>query len=642
MATEDVKVKIKIDGDTKKVDKNLKKTQKQLKKTEKSAKKAFSPSIFLGATAAVAAIGLALKGLISEASKIEDIGVQFEVLTGSTKVAQKAMEELMAFSASTPFQFEDIAEAGKKLLGFGFSVDSLKPKLRELGDVSAALGVPLQDLSLIYGQVSAAQKLTGERLLQFQERAIPIGAALAKVMKQPESAIKDLVSEGKVSFAIFEKAFASLSEEGGVAFGGLEKKSKTLSGRISTLRDNFSQLAVAIGQKMIPASGGFAEILLVATQYWTKVIKGTSKGTESLTSLNKQLENNAKSLKEQREASEGVITRLFGLEKKFLVNIIDLEQERFAIQQKIAAKKKTGDDTPDKEAEKLRILAEAKAAYLEEQANQEKEFANLSLDQANKRIEEIKDAEDEAKIIALEDEQKYTEALALEQDLRLQKIVDRLTAEKAAKDKDKEDDEKRNKKALDAQVKFDKVSLKVKADNDKKELSLAKATGQAFIALAGGDKVASLLLEKSFAIADVFIKDAAARQAASLAAANAATTAALAGPGAAVTAYGATIGAMNALITKSTALSLGLIGTQTITQATAFEHGGMVDSVSARLTPGEVVIPPRTSFQDIVDAGRSISDDEGGSTHVTVGFTDNAFEIIEEKLQERQVLGVGI
>ncbi|MHA1169950.1 MAG: hypothetical protein ACTSRU_19145, partial [Candidatus Hodarchaeales archaeon] len=70
MATEDVKVKIKIDGDTKKVDKNLKKTQKALAKTEKSAKKAFSPKIFSGAAIAFAGIGLALKTFISSASKM--------------------------------------------------------------------------------------------------------------------------------------------------------------------------------------------------------------------------------------------------------------------------------------------------------------------------------------------------------------------------------------------------------------------------------------------------------------------------------------------------------------------------------------------------------------------------------------------
>ena len=69
---------------------------------------------------------------------------------------------------------------------------------------------------MIYGQVAAAGKLTGERLLQFQERAIPLGPAIAKTMGVAESSVKKMVSDGKVQFADFERAFNSMSETGGL------------------------------------------------------------------------------------------------------------------------------------------------------------------------------------------------------------------------------------------------------------------------------------------------------------------------------------------------------------------------------------------------------------------------------------------
>lgn len=213
--------------------------------------------------------GIAFAGLsasvglfVNEAAKIETINTQFQVLTGSVLGAEKAVGQLQELSASTPFAFEEVAAAGKQLLGFGFEVESLGENLRNLGDVAAASGAPLTDLSLIFGQVRAAGKLTGERLLQLQERAIPIGPAIAQTLGVTENAVRDLVSQGKVDFATFEEAFRSLSAEGGFAFGGLDKQSQTLEGQISTLKDNFSLLAAEIGRQLLPVAKDLTTALI--------------------------------------------------------------------------------------------------------------------------------------------------------------------------------------------------------------------------------------------------------------------------------------------------------------------------------------------------------------------------------------------
>lgn len=207
----------------------------------------------LGAVKGLAnAVSSAVSSMVSNAKRIETIRSQFTTLTGSVANANVLLKDLQKFAASTPFQLPGLADASKKLLGFGFAQSEVIGELQKLGDVAAASGADINELTLIYGQVAAAGKLTGERLLQLQERAIPIGPAIAKTMGVAESAVKDLVSQGKVTTEVFQKAFATISAEGGIAFEGMARQSLTLDGILSTLSDNFDQLTADIGAVFVP------------------------------------------------------------------------------------------------------------------------------------------------------------------------------------------------------------------------------------------------------------------------------------------------------------------------------------------------------------------------------------------------------
>ena len=244
-------------NEAKKSEKSFKNLNVSIKNSG-SALKTFAGTLgAIGAAKAIGAIGrgfVALAGNIFESTiALETAAVQFEVLTGSAGAANAIIRDLQEFTARTPFQFEGVAKAAQRLLSFGFTTEEVKTNLQDLGDVAAASGADIGELSLIFGQVRAAGKLTGERLLQFQERAIPIGPALAKSLGVAESSIKDLVSSGAIDFKTFEEAFQSLNESGEFAFGGIEKRSQTLQGRISTLSDNFQLFAASIGERFAPA-----------------------------------------------------------------------------------------------------------------------------------------------------------------------------------------------------------------------------------------------------------------------------------------------------------------------------------------------------------------------------------------------------
>ena len=238
------------------LERNLKKATKGLEKFSDKAKvvgkkmqnvgigmsKAFTvPLGILG--------GVALKA----AADLETLETSLSVMTGSAEKGKAIMKDLAEFTAKTPFQLEGVGNTAKQLLAFGFTTEQVKTNLQFLGDAAAGSGNDLGSLGQIFGQISAAGKLTGERLNQLQERAVPIGSALAKSMGVAESSIKEMVSKGQISFTDFEKAFKSLSTEGGIFEGAMIKQSATLAGVFSTLKDNVQLALGELGQEISKA-----------------------------------------------------------------------------------------------------------------------------------------------------------------------------------------------------------------------------------------------------------------------------------------------------------------------------------------------------------------------------------------------------
>ena len=207
---------------------------------------------------------------ITSARKIEDLTTQFKVLTGSVSRARKLIQDLQEFSARTPFQLQGLAEASRTLLAFGFQQKEIITRLTQIGDVAAATGTDIKELSLIFGQVQAAGKLTGERFLQLAERGINVGPVLAKSFGIAETGVRDLISSGKITFEVFDEAFKTLTKKGGLFFQGMIEQSKTLSGVLSTLDDNIELLTADIGKQLLPI------VKLLAIEF-TKFIQDNKK-----------------------------------------------------------------------------------------------------------------------------------------------------------------------------------------------------------------------------------------------------------------------------------------------------------------------------------------------------------------------------
>jgi hypothetical protein len=124
---------------------------------------------------------------------------------------------------------------------------------------------------------------------QFTGRGIPIVKELAKQFGVTDDKVMQLVSDGKVGFAQIEKAFKSMTSEGGQFFNLMDAQSKTLLGQTSNLADAWDQLKTEIGKSqegILKNTVSWASSMVSAMTDVVKLINFKSEAGRGLGSLN--------------------------------------------------------------------------------------------------------------------------------------------------------------------------------------------------------------------------------------------------------------------------------------------------------------------------------------------------------------------
>nr|WP_315026090.1 tape measure protein [uncultured Chryseobacterium sp.] len=187
------------------------------------------------------------KELINVRGEFQKTEIAFSTMLGSASQAKTLMGQMVTLAEKTPFSLNDVSSGAKQLLAFQVPANQVVETLTRLGNIASGLGVPLERINLIYGQVKAKNKLMGQELLQFTEAGIPMIAELAKKFGKTESEITDMVSAGKVGFKDVQDVLFAMTNEGGMFFQLMEKQSASLSGKVANLGDAWDQMLNKIG-----------------------------------------------------------------------------------------------------------------------------------------------------------------------------------------------------------------------------------------------------------------------------------------------------------------------------------------------------------------------------------------------------------
>jgi len=164
-------------------------------------------------------------------------------------LAAKSLEgQLVKLAKSTPFSLVEVQDATKQLMAYGFAAGDITKNIRMLGDVASGLKIPFSDIAYLYGTLKTQGVAHSKDIYQFTNRGINLVPELAKQFKIAEKDVMKFVESGKVGFKDIEKAFKSMTSEGGMFFGMMEEQSKTVGGQISNIGDAWTQVQVEIGK----------------------------------------------------------------------------------------------------------------------------------------------------------------------------------------------------------------------------------------------------------------------------------------------------------------------------------------------------------------------------------------------------------
>ncbi|HRY32114.1 MAG TPA: tape measure protein [Bacteroidales bacterium] len=180
--------------------------------------------------------------------EFQQLEVAFTTMLRSKEKADQLMSQAIELAAKTPFELKDVATGAKQLLAYGTESTKVVDTVRMLGNVAAGVSAPLNDIVYLYGTLRTQGQAYTRDIVQFAGRGIPIYEELGKVLGITSGEVKSYVESGRVGFKEVEKAFENMTSKGGMFFNLMEEQSKTITGKISNLRDSWAMMLNELGQ----------------------------------------------------------------------------------------------------------------------------------------------------------------------------------------------------------------------------------------------------------------------------------------------------------------------------------------------------------------------------------------------------------
>ena len=235
--------------------------RRELKNTKQSVNSAFptggrSPIVAMGGQlkgliAPLAAVGAgiatigALKGIASVGAEFEDLQDSLNQVFGSIEAGDKAMEQILNFAQTTPFQIETVTKAFIALKGAG-----LEPNIATLQTFADTASTTTDQLGVFEALVRVTQRSVSggvglEELNQIADRGIDVFGMLSRRLDLSRDEIATFGKTAEGAAIIMRTLTEAMNDQFG---GAMEAKMDNLSTKLSNMEIAFKDLGDALFQ----------------------------------------------------------------------------------------------------------------------------------------------------------------------------------------------------------------------------------------------------------------------------------------------------------------------------------------------------------------------------------------------------------
>jgi len=165
--------------------------------------------------------------------------------------ANDAYKNIRQDANVTPFDTASLLMVNRSLISAGLNAKDARKDTMNLANAVSAVGGGNDELSRMAAnmqQIKTVGKASAMDIKQFGMTGINIYAMLAKATGKNIEQVKEM----DVSYELLQKALAMSSGKGGMYEGAMQAQSQTMSGKWSTVKDNFSTAASDIGDAFAP------------------------------------------------------------------------------------------------------------------------------------------------------------------------------------------------------------------------------------------------------------------------------------------------------------------------------------------------------------------------------------------------------
>ena len=198
---------------------------------------------------------------------MEKYRVAYTNMLGSAEQAQAVLNQIKQDAAHTPLNVDSLVQANQLLISAGVDAGKARSTILALGDaVSATSGGndALSRMAANLQQIKNVGKASAADIKQFAMAGIDIYGILADYTGKSTAEVQNMT----ISYDLLTAALQKASEAGGRYYNAMETQSQTMSGRIETLKDNWSQLLGTLTEglteteeKLVTAASGWVQRL---------------------------------------------------------------------------------------------------------------------------------------------------------------------------------------------------------------------------------------------------------------------------------------------------------------------------------------------------------------------------------------------